>query len=493
MNKITTFKKSFVDEHGRERIFNGINIPDKGGRREDMSSFVHNVDGAFLDRAKELGFNLIRLCVTWELIEPEKGKFNEAYLDSMQAILDRCAARDIYVFIDMHQDIYSSFGMGVGDGAPGWATLAGGLKPSKPKFVWAEGYFWGKAVHKAFDNFWANAKIDEGGGVLDYFARMWKHVAARFKDHPALFGFDILNEPFPGTDGGKIFRKLIYSVVRVTLFDKSIKRTKLLGDVIYKDRRVYFLDNYTGEVLRKVSSAADKLVYKFDTQKYSPFINKASKAIREATDEGIILMENSYYSNLGIPYSAPAVNYDGKREEKLAFGPHAYDFGVDTPLYKYASNERVGSIFAEHKRSQDRLNVPVIVGEWGGGGEGTGWFPHVMFLLDLFDKNKWSQTYWACSGMEFLHSELMGVLSRPYPRAVTGRILRYTLDRENKAFTLVYEQDREFEAETVIYLPSAPLSVETEGEYRIEYGPEGGSGLLMLKTGAGQNKIRINF
>ena len=54
------------------------------------------------------------------------------------------------------------------------------------------------------------------------------------------------------------------------------------------------------------------IIKKFDTGYYSEFINKTAKAIREVTDNGIIIMENSYYSNLGIPYSCPAVNYDGK-------------------------------------------------------------------------------------------------------------------------------------------------------------------------------------
>lgn len=492
MEKITTFKQSFIDSSGRERIFNGVNICDKGGEREDRSSFFYPCDAAFLDKFKKLGFNLIRLGMTWETIEPEKGQFNISYLESVKEILDRCAEREIYVFLDMHQDLYSSFGLGIGDGAPHWACLSDGYTQKRPKVVWAEGYFWGKAVHRSFDNFWANAKIDEGGGVLDYFARMWQFVTDKFKDHPALFGFDILNEPFPGTDGGKVFRKIVFNLVKVTLFSSSIKRTKLIGDLVYKDRRKYFLDNYTGEVLRKVTSAADSLIHKFDTHKYSPFINRMSKAIREKTDNGIIMMENSYYSNLGIPYSAPAVNYEGVREEKLAFTPHAYDFMVDTDLYKYANNDRVGSIFAEHRRSQQRLDMPVIVGEWGGGGSGTGWFPHVIYLLDLFDKNKWSQTYWAY-GEGFLESELMSVLSRPYPQAVTGEISRYAYNREQCIFTLVYEQGRDYEGETLIYLPSIPKSVETKGTYEIEKHPEGETAVLKVKTFVGKNKVKVKF
>ncbi len=492
MEKITTFQKTFIDEKGRERIFNGINIPDKGGKDIDMTRYCHNVDDKFLDKAVELGFNLIRLGFTWALVEPEKGCYNEPYLDSIGEILDRCAKRNIYVFLDVHQDLYSSFDNYTGDGAPYWATLTDGYKPYAPKVVWGEGYFFSRAVHRAFDNFWTNKDID-GMGVQDYFVRMWMHVAERFKDHPAVFGYDFLNEPFPGKDGGKVFFKLITRLVRVTLFDSAVSKTRLIGDALIKDRRKYFLDQYTGDVLRKVTKVADKLINKFDTERYSPFVNNVAGAIRDITDEGIMIMENCYYSNLGIPCSTPAINYGGEREKEQCFAPHAYDFMVDTPAYQYASNDRVGSIFAEHKRTQDRLEVPVIVGEWGGGGSGDRWFPHIEFLLDTFDRNKWSQTYWACTGYEFLEQDLMRVLSRPYPVAVSGKISRYMLDRDENIFTLIYEQDREFSDPTVIYVPSEPKSIETDCKYETETINGGKSAFVRLYSSIGVNKVKISL
>ena len=85
---------------------------------------------------------------------------------------------------------------------------------------------------------------------------------------------------------------------------------------------------------------------------------------------------------------------------------------VDTELYKYASNERVSGMFAQHKKSQDRLHMPVIVGEWGGGGEGEGWLPPVSFLLDMFDSNKWSNTYWSYTAA-WLKTPRLKTFSRP--------------------------------------------------------------------------------
>lgn len=224
---------------------------------------------------------------------------------------------------------------------------------------------------------------------------MLKHVAERFSKSPAYFGFDLMNEPYPGTPGGKVFTTLIETVVKMAeeragKIGKKFELTSCFNDGKEKQGFLKLIGKTAARLaspsklsaLKEIMAQKDlfhkavlsgyDIVRNFDINLYSPFINKGAAAIREVTDKGIILMENCYYSNLGIPYSAPAVEVNGVRESQLAFAPHGYDLFVDSPLYKYASNERVDSIFEEHQRSQQRLGVPVIVGEWGGftGGKG---------------------------------------------------------------------------------------------------------------------------
>ena len=233
MERIVTEKRSFVDEYGRERIFYGVNIVDKRKNSED-NKFGFNIDDKLLDEMTSRGLNLIRLGTTWSMIEPEPGSYNDEYLDDMYRIFDLCAAHGVYILFDMHQDLYSP--RCYGDGAPDWATITDQYDPKEPKLVWAAGYFWGKATQRAFDNFWNNREYN-GKGLIDYFAAMWQHVAARFADHPALFGFDMLNEPFLGSDGGKLFKKLISTAVGTVIGDKRVKCFKLIGDFLNKQRR----------------------------------------------------------------------------------------------------------------------------------------------------------------------------------------------------------------------------------------------------------------
>ncbi len=498
MQKIFTKEMIFVDSDGRQRLFNGYNLCEKGvadqtlGRRRYDFPFDENL---FI-KLKEVGCNIIRLGFTWDCVEPEAGQYSEENLKKIDKVVALCEKYEIYFYLDMHQDLYGSYLNSPGDGAPYWACMSDGYKFKDTKLVWAEGYFWGKAVHRCFDNFWKNAPC-KGRPIQDWYCDTWRMLAARYKDSPALFGFDVMNEPFPGTDGGKVFRKLIGSVAKTVLTDKRCKKGWMLKQLLHSDTVINVLEPFSDPSLfKKVTSVANDLIRKFDTEAYSPFINRTAKAIREITDNGIIIMENCYYSNLGIPCSTPAVNYDGKREEQLCFAPHAYDLMVDTPAYKYASDTRVGSIFDEHRNTQNRLGVPLIVGEWGGASEGTDWLRHINYLLDKFDSYHWGQTYWAYYGEQMFNDPIMLSLLRPAPISVCGTIDSYGLDRENQVFTLNFTQDKEYSLPTEIYLHKAPTEIVTDGEYEITNNvcTEGAySATLKIKTAPGKHTVTVKF
>jgi len=77
----------------------------------------------------------------------------------------------------MHQDLYS---VKYSDGAPPWATLDEG-RPHQPGAVWSDAYYTSEAVQTALDHFWANRPAADGVGLQDHYARVWRHVARRFK------------------------------------------------------------------------------------------------------------------------------------------------------------------------------------------------------------------------------------------------------------------------------------------------------------------------
>lgn len=493
MEKLNIQEKRILDESGRERIFNGMNVCDKGRHDEKINKHVyhHDVNEELVNTLYAHGFNLIRLGITWESVQPEPDRFNKEYIEEIRGCLDLCYSKGIYVYLDMHQDLYSHYNANIGDGAPPWATDTNGYRIVMPKLVWAAGYFWHRYVHAAFDNFWEN-KVVHGKGLQDWFCEMWQHVVKELGSHPAVIGYDFFNEPFPGKSGGKVFRNLIKKLVTTTITDSSVSKLQLLKLGLGKEK-AQVLNLYSSEVFRKITSSGDKLIKEFDLNRYFPFISKVSSSVREIDKEKILMMENCYYSNLGIPYSCPLPQVNGKADDKVIFAPHAYDLMVDTDAYKYASNDRVGSIFAEHRRSQERLGVPVIVGEWGGFSQGTQWFPHVKFLLELFDSYKWSHTYWAYFGGLFETELFNDVLTRPYPRAVTGEIESYNHNRDEESFTLTYNQEKEYSLPTEIYAHKSIKSVETDGEYEIITVENSQGSVVKIKTSPGKHTVKISF
>ena len=489
MDKISVCGMKFIDEHGRERIFSGMNVVDKKDYVAKDPYFGYPADTFPFEEFRARGYDMIRLGFTWAAMEPSPGRYNEKLISSLCDFLDKCEEYGLYAFLDCHQDVYSSYCYG--DGAPRWATITDHYTPRKQIAVWAEPYFYGKACHRAFDNFWNNVKYNKKG-LQDYYADMWKHVVEATKDKPALFGYDFFNEPFPGADGGKIFRTLIKSLVKTSVADKRINLSELAKQGIFSDEKAKALDQYDGDVFRKIISECDGIVKNFDENRYSPFVNKMATAVREVTDKGVMFTENNYYSNLGIPCCNTPVTVNGQRESQQVFAPHAYDLMVDTPAYKYASNSRVGMIFDQHRATQERLQVPCLVGEWGSCAEGDGWYPHIRFLQDKFDSYKWSNTYW-CYFDGILEQDFIKVLTRPRPKAVTGEIISYSYNHDDGEFKLKYKQDKKFKVPTVVYVDRKPTEIECDGKYKIIELPGNIGYDIEFKTDIGEHEIEIEF
>ena len=486
MDKILTQKLHFTDAAGRIRIFNGMNIDDK----TIGDTFRYDLDETFFEKYEANGFNLIRLAVQWANLEPKPGQYSESYLASIDRIFDLAEQHGVYILLDMHQDLYSGFGgVGGGDGAPDWACLTDGVKPKPYKFVWAEAYVFGKWVHNCFDHFWKNDPA-AGRGLQDRYADLWRMMAKRYGDRPALFGWDLLNEPAPGSGAKKMVAALVKSGAKQFFTSKKIKRGRIFGALVKRDPK-QLLDSIPGAIIRDIVKAVDPLEKVFDDTYYGPFLNKMAAAIREVTPNGVLMIEQPFLCNGGVKLSVKPITVNGKREPLQCFGPHAYDMTVDTPLYKYANADRVKTFFGEMRRSQLRLEVPAVVGEWGGCSDNkdTSWFGHADELLDYFDSNLWGQLYWDYHGDD-MDAPLMEMLSRSCPVAVAGEIASYGRNAEKTVFELNFEADGS--GETLLYA-HAPCDIECGGTVRTVKTYSNGARLLGVTAAPGDCKITLRF
>lgn len=76
---------------------------------------------------------------------------------------------------------------------------------------------------------------------------------------------------------------------------------------------------------------------------------------------------------------------------------------------------------------------------------------------------------------------------------MTGEICHFGYDREQRRFTLEYEQREAFAAPTVIYLPQEFRAIETDGSYRVEQLPGSPAAKLLLTTAPGTHRVSIQF
>jgi endoglycosylceramidase len=175
-----------------------------------------------------LGFNVVRLGIIWEGLEPgpANARINDphycaahrpgtpfprlargvdpydpatvrAYLartDRIVALLEHAGLR---VIVDMHSDAYGSAFFNTtgltpwnGEGAPLWATCTGGVR-FEPDPGWGN-FYRVRPIQVAMHHFFAN---DVRGDLQGQYARVWQSVARYFRGNSGVLGYEIYNEP----------------------------------------------------------------------------------------------------------------------------------------------------------------------------------------------------------------------------------------------------------------------------------------------------------
>jgi endoglycosylceramidase len=182
-----------TDADGRVFISHGVNLVYKVAPYETSVTGFGDDDAQFLEHE---GFNSVRLGVIYKAVEPQPGVYDDAYLAKIAQTAALLERHGIAPLIDFHQDMYNERFQG--EGWPDWAVLDDGL-PAQPQAGFPGNYIVQQGLNRAFDNFWANAAGPGGVGIGDRYAGAWQHVAAFFATDPGILGYDLLNEPWPGT------------------------------------------------------------------------------------------------------------------------------------------------------------------------------------------------------------------------------------------------------------------------------------------------------
>ena len=447
---ITVCGNKFVDNYGRHVVLHGINVISKS----KDEGYLVSEDSTLYARLRDWGFNSVRFGIIWDGIEPEPGVYNEAYLKGIDQHIEWAANNDIFVILDMHQDLYSVL---YSDGAPKWATLHE-EKPHRMGAIWSDAYMQSEAVQTSFDNFWANKSAPDGIGLQDHYAQMWQHIAKRYVNNPAVIGYDLMNEPFSGSAAQQYMPTMLaaYGKMVYETTGKELSRREL--ELIWSN-----VEDRT-EALKKLSSAKNfanvvdvlfPLNRDFEAHKLQPFYQKVSDAIREVDKSSILFLEHSYLSNMGIRSSISRTTlFDGTPDSLLAYAPHGYDLVTDTESASDASSERLSFIFNRIAENGTRLNMPVWLGEWGAFyRHGEEIVPVAQHAITEIENNIYGNAYWSYESKMDKLPYFKHALVRPYPAYTNGELLEYNYNRETKTLTMVWQEEEANAAPTQVFIP----------------------------------------
>ena len=182
-----------LDARGRVRIDHGVNLVYKRPPYAADATGFGADDARFLARN---GFTTVRLGLVWKAVEPAPGRYDDGYLARVRRTVRVLHRHGIVALLDFHQDLFNERFQG--EGAPDWAVQDDGL-PAQPRLGFPGNYFAMAAMWRAYDHFWADDPGPGGVGLQDRYAAAWRHVARFFRRVPGVQGFDVFNEPFPGS------------------------------------------------------------------------------------------------------------------------------------------------------------------------------------------------------------------------------------------------------------------------------------------------------
>ncbi|MDP8225072.1 MAG: cellulase family glycosylhydrolase [Candidatus Lernaella stagnicola] len=391
------------DDQGRAIIFHGCNLDGSAKGASGLPAFTRE---EVLTLSEQWGFNFARYLIFWARIEPEMGVYDEDYLDEVEIRLDWAHEAGLKVVLDMHQDLWGPFvgsRQGEGsDGAPEWATITDGWPhiPFDEIFGgWAFNYL-SPAINRAFDNFWAYDRHPE---LQDHFAAMWAHVAERFGDHPAVIGYDPLNESWQGTN---MFR--------------------------YQE---------------------------FDQTLYSDFNERVINAIREVDADNWIFYEPcAFATNQGLPNHLRALSDPRPGEPRLAYFPHLYSAFIDLLGGYRPEVDHTLTLWEAFRRAEgERQRAPLFAGEWAM----LSWFDEENRTqwndeaLRMFERVTAGWAYWDCGSLKHnSEAHFFDLVTSAYPRVVAGFPTSYGYDPDTRTLTLEFDDRPGASGPTEIFIPA---------------------------------------
>ncbi len=482
------------DSHGRVVFLHGVDAvykfppyelyPDRG-RPWNFSA----ADASLMAR---LGFNVVRLGVTWSGLEPgrapandpsicDRGKpgnpdqFNQAvlnrYIEHLRTTVNLLARFHIYTILDMHQDVYNE--IFEGEGEPSWAVCTDGVPSVDPPGRWSLAYAT-TAADIAFSHFWKN---NVRGDLQGQYDRVWGEVAHAFRSDRWVLGFDPFNEPF------------------------STALVHFHGQHFDAELECF----YTGRAhVGAPSHGAPPLHCPSDDPKQG-----VVPTLLANDPSGLIFDEPDNFASRGYP------TYLGPMDlRNLVYNVHIY-CGARSPVTGNPTNLTVCAAQDVHSISVRQGDRPLLASPAQPGGPAwlvtefgaTKSAPLLADVTAQFDADKVGWIYWAwkyygdptgsaAESLVMANGRVRStalVLSQAYPEAVAGTPSSFGFSASTGVFELSYAPNHRIHAPTVVFVPTSvhyPRSycAQTTGGRIVS---RRGSDLLEVDNRAGARRVTV--
>jgi endoglycosylceramidase len=378
------------DREGGVLVLRGTNVEGESKNTADLLP-PHYATSADFARLREMvGFSAIRLLVFWEAIEPTQGVYDEAYLAAVRARVEAAGAAGLLVIVDMHQDVY---GRGFGfDGAPRWSCDEALYASFTPPAEWFFSYF-EPEVQACFDRLWTDPATRAAFGAA------WARLAQALRGAPGLFGYELLNEPSPGS-----------------------------------------LD------LRR-----------FETQIAPAAYTEWIDAIRAVDPDPYVLIEPASNANIGLASSLVAPD-----RERVIYAPHVYPAALERGGGWFGTRESLDDWMDLLSSDAQQMGLPLVVTEVGARADVPGALTFLDEVFDAFDGARLGATQWeggwgdvstyAIWDVTGAPSPIARAIARPTPARIAGTPISWSWDAVSGTFVFSWNEDAS--GDTLVIAPT---------------------------------------
>jgi len=447
--------KQFVDENNRVLLFHGINAVYKLAPWIPMTEgFDANYSLSDIDAMNlaNWGFNVVRLGVMWPGVEPgTRGDYNISYLEEVNKIVKYLEKENIYVILDLHQDLFHR--KFCGEGVPDYVYESCIASEPEGTKLFPEPAVHGtyptdengdpeieSCLSEMFATYYMSAEVGAGFQCLydnrdnlwEAMGNFWIQVAKYFSSSKNVLGYELLNEPWAGD--------------------------------IYQDPK------------RLLPGVTEK-------NYLAPLYQYLHEAIRTVDDEKIIFFEGltiDYWPN-GFDQGPGGAEYN----DRQALAYHIY-----CPIQDWSPTKEVvceginAEFFAMRQRDSDRMGVAMLMTEFGAAENIKGDMIALQRTVEHADKYLQSWMYWqfkyynditTCTpvgeGMYNADGTVvdakMNILTRPYPQATAGLLKAFDFDSGAGSLVMTFSPLADVSAASVL---GRTTDIYCNGEYHFRFG-----------------------